>query len=174
MNKIINIYLEQSDKARLANRRIRLVRDEGRREPQYDMDLVFVHDFKTNEIPDDAIYSWTFYSPQNDPIHFYTTAERCKEMVSPDPSYWTKEKLAAIAKIEEKLYTHWDRGEVYGYIVEEWDETQRKWKFIDRSWGMYGEKALFDNLPYKDGDIVCCAENLKYNFENVEMKVNSF
>ena len=108
------IYLKDSDKVRLADYRARIVRETNPREPCDNEDLVFEKVENKEDIPKDALYSW-YFAPMN--VWFFTTADRCKQMVSEDPSYWTKEKLEEFARIEGQLYRNWWNGEVYGY----WD-----------------------------------------------------
>ena len=106
-------------------------------------------------------------------------------MVSEDPSYWTLPKLIEFEKAEKKLYQDWWDGHVYGYVIEKWVEKQRKWMQISSLWGMYGEKDLYDNIGdtidlfYDEVgrvNIPICIddEEMKYEFENTEKKVNEF
>lgn len=188
MSKMFNdtrIYLKDSDKARLADYRARIVRETNPREPCDNEDLVFEKAESKDSIPEDALYSWKFQPYGQDCIWFFTTAERCKKMVSEDPSYWTEEKLKEFAEIEEQLYRDWYDGHVYGIIIEKWDEKQRDWKNVDSHWGMYGANEVYDNLGdeidlhYDEaGEVsipVCVdEEDMKYEFDNVEKKVNEF
>ena len=176
MSKLFNdtrIYLKDSDKVRLADYRARIVRESNPREPCDNEDLVF--EKADGKVPHDAIYSW-YFAPMD--VVFYTTAKRCKKMVSEDPSYWTLPKLSEFAKIEERLYRDWLNGHVYGYIVEKWDAKRREWITTSSSWGMYGSKDLLENLAAEtDGvNIPVCVdeEDMKYEFDNVEKKVNEF
>lgn len=178
MAKLFNdprIYLKDSDKVRLADYRARIVRETNPREPCDNEDLVFEKAKKLEDVPNDALKAWQF-SPTG--IWFFTTAERCKEMVSEDPSYWTKEKLEEFARIEGKLYRDWYDGHVYGYIIEKWDEKRREWMTTSSVWGMYGSKDLLENLATEtDGvNIPICIdeEEMKYEFDNTEKKVNEF
>ena len=181
MAKLFNdprIYLKNSDKVRLADYRARIVRETNPREPCDNEDLVFEKADSKDDINSNALMSWKFQPYGQDYIWFFTTAERCKRMVSEDPSYWTQEKLEQFAKQERKLYEDWYDGHVYGYIIEKWDEKRRKWMTTSSLWGMYGAKDLFDNLATEtDGvSIPVCIDNedLKYDFKNVEMKPNQF
>ena len=74
---------------------------------------------------------------------------------------------------------------MYGVIIEKWDEKQREWKNVDSHWGIYGEKELYDNLVNEidlhydeagEASIPVCVdeEEMKYEFDNVEMRVNAF
>ena len=99
-------------------------------------------------------------------------------MVSKDPSYWTLPKLKEFAEIEHRLYQDWYDGHVYGYIIEKWDSKRREWMTTSSHWGMYGAKDLFDNLATEtDGvNIPVCIdeEEMKYEFDNTEKKINEF
>ena len=133
-----------------------------------------------------TVHRWKFdCNHEHEPIWFFTTAKRCKEMVSKDPSDWTKEKLIEFEKIERRLYQDWWEGHVYGIVVEKWDEKQRKWMTISSLWEMYGEKDVYDNLGNEIDllydevgrvNIPVCIddEEMKYEFDNVEKHPNEF
>ena len=189
MAKLFNdfrIYLKDSDKARLANCRARIVRETNPREPCDNEDLVFEKAEDESFIPKNAIHKWKFdCNHEHEPIWFFTTAERCKKMVSENPSYWTLPKLKEFAEIEHGLYQNWWDGHVYGVVVETWDEKQRKWTPIDAIWGLYREKDVIDRIndeidlltDKRDGaEIPVCIdeEEMKYEFDNTEKKVNEF
>ncbi len=169
----LKIYLKESDKVRLADWRARIVRESNPREPCDNEDLVF--EKADGKVPPKAIYVW-YFAPMG--VTFYTTPERCKEMVSEDPSYWTEKKLKEFAKIEGRLYRDWWNNHVYGYIIEKWDAKRRAWMTMSSLWGMYGSKDLLDNLATEtDGvNIPVCVdeEEMKYEFDNVEMSKNQF
>ena len=183
MSKLSNglrIYLKDSDKVRLASIRARIVRETNPLEPCDNEDLVFEKADK--EVPSEAIYTWHF-APMN--VLFFTTAERCKKLVSEDPSYWTQEKLKEFAEIERQLYMDWYDGHVYGIIVEKWDDTQRKWTTIDSRYGLYGKKEvmyalteendlLYDEINGCTIPICIDEEDMKYEFDNTEKNVNEF
>jgi hypothetical protein len=181
MTKLFNdprIYLKDSDKVRLADYRARIVRETDPREPCDNEDLVFEKVEDEALIPENALYKWKFQPYGHECIWFFTTAERCKEMVSEDPSYWTLPKLKEFAEIEHRLYEDWYSGHVYGYIIEKWDGKQRKWITASSLWGMYGAKDLLENLATEtDGvNIPICIdeEEMKYEFDNTEKVVNEF
>ena len=182
MSKLFNdtrIYLKDSDKVRLADYRARIVRETDPREPCDNEDLVFEKAEDESLIPKNALHKWKFdCNYEHEPIWFFTTAERCKKMVSPDPSYWTFEKLQEFARIEKKLYEDWRDGHVYGIVIEKWDTKRREWMTTSSLWGMYGAKDLFDNLATEtDGvNIPICLddEEMKYDFDNTEKKLNEF
>lgn len=173
MSKKFKIYFKDSDKARLADYRVRIVKEINPREPCDHEDLVF--EKANGKVPSNAIYTW-YFAPMG--VTFYTTTERCKQMVSEDPSYWTKEKLKEFATIEGKFYRYWWEGCVYGYIIEKWGDNRRDWIVRSSMWGCYGKKDLFDNIKDEIGDecIPICIddEEMKYEFDNCETYVNQF
>ena len=181
MSKLFNdtrIYLKASDKVRMADYRARIVRETSPREPCDNEDLVFEKAEDEDHIPENALYKWKFQPYGHESIWFFTTAKRCKKMVAEDPSYWTLPKLKEFAEIERRLYQDWYDGHVYGYIIEKWDEKRREWMTTSSLYGMYGAKDLFENLATEtDGVIIrVCVdeEKMKYEFDNVEMRVNEF
>lgn len=167
------IYLKDSDKVRLADYRARIVRETNPREPCDNEDLVF--EKADGEVPAEAIHTW-YFAPMG--VTFYTTPERCKEMVSEDPSYWTQKKLEEFAKIEGRLYRDWWDGHVYGYIIEKWDAKRREWMHTSSLWGMYGAEELMLHLAEETDGVnvpICIdSEDLKHEFDNVEMRPNQF
>ena len=179
MSNLVKIYLKDSDKARLAACRVRIVKETCPREPCDNEDLVFEKAEDESCIPANALMKWQFNCNfEHEPIWFFTTAERCKKMVSSNPDDWTLEKLVGFMNEEKKLYQDWWDGNVYGFIIEKWDNKQRKWMQTSSLWGMYGAKDLFDNLLDQIGTAsipVCIdSEDMKYDFDNVEKKPNEF
>lgn len=173
------IYLKESDHVRLAECRARIVREESPREPCDNEDLVFEKAEDESLIPADALLSWKFdCNHDHEPVWFFTTAERCKEIVSKDPADWTREKLEWFAKLEKKLYQDWWDGNVYGYIIEKWDEKQCGWKQTSSLWGIYGAEELMESLVEETDGVaipICLdSEDMKYDFDNTEKKVNEF
>lgn len=178
MSKLFNdtrIYLKDSDKVRLADYRARIVRETCPHRPDEYQDLVFVSDKKEKFIPEKVLMSWGLFPTQET---FFTTAERCKQMISPDQSYWTQEKLEFFKNAEMQIWRDWLTGRVYGYIIEKWDAKRREWMTTSSKWGMYGSKDLLENLAAEtDGvNIPVCVdeEDMQYEFNNVESKVNEF
>ena len=176
------IYLKDSDKVRLADWRVRIVREKFPREPRDNEDLVFEKAESKDSIPKDALYVWKFDGPTtswgDEPFWFFTTAERCKKMVSEDPSYWTEEKLKEFAEIEHRLYDDWWCGHVYGYVVEHWDEKRREWMTTSSLWGMYGAEELMSHLAEETDGVsipICVDEDaMNHEFKNVEFHLNQF
>ena len=181
MAKLFNdprIYLKDSDKVRLADYRARIVHEIDPLEPCDTMDLVFEKAEDEALIPENALYKWKFQPYGHECIWFFTTAERCKEMVSEDPSYWTLPKLKEFAEIEHRLYQDWYDSHVYGYIIEKWDAKRREWMTTSSSYGMYGANELLMYLAEETDGVnipVCIdSEEMKYEFDNTEKKVNEF
>lgn len=173
------IYLKDSDKVRLADVHARIVRESNPREPCDNEDLVFRKVEDESLIPANALLKWKFdCNHEREPIWFFTTAERCREMVSKDPSDWTKPKLEEFARIERRIYQDWYDGHVYGYIIEKWDAKRREWMRISSSWGLYGAETLMYNLAEDTDGVsipICLdSEEMKYEFDNTEKKVNEF
>jgi hypothetical protein len=181
MAKLFNdsrIYFKDSDRVRLADYRARIVRESNPRRPDEHEDLVFVSDKKETYVPENVLMSYGVMFPDGTHETFFTTAERCREMVSDDPSYWTKEKLEYFANVEKKLWKQYLANEVYGYVIEKWDENRREWVTTTSLWGMYGPEALLENLASEtDGvNIPICIneEDMKYEFDNCEKTINEF
>lgn len=169
---MLKIYLKDSDVPRLADERIRIVREEAPREPCDNEDLVFERVFDESEIPTNALFMWDFQPIGKDRMFFFTTELRCKEFVSPKPEDWTFDKLKKFAEEEKKLYQDWDQCCVYGWIQEKWNPVQRKWDTVSSTYGYYGAEALLAELKDKTIPVCIDSEDLKYDFDNTEKKVN--
>lgn len=167
------IYLKDSDKARLADVRVRIVRDVNALSPDEYEDLVFDNVEREDDVPANALMKWNVFDGHNT-IWFFTTEERCRKLVSNDPSYWTQQKLQEFANIEKKLWEDWRNGNVYGYIVEEWNAKERKWNEKASLYGLYGAESVLDNILDKCAIICIDSEDMKYDFDNTEKKVNEF
>lgn len=157
----IKIYKTDSENARLANKRLRIVYDRSAERPDKMMDLVFTFTRDEEEVPNDAIYTWDWYdNSDGTTYHFYTTEDRCREMVVEDSSYWSEEKLEKFEEEERSLFEDWASGKVFGYVIEHWDEAQRKFVLEDSLWGMYGVDDLLDNIEdeIEGEDIVVCLD----------------
>lgn len=172
----LKIYLKDSDKSRLADKRVRIIKESDPLEPCRNEDLVFEKADDESLIPADALFKW-YIDMVPGKWWFYTTAERCKKMVSEDPSYWTFEKLQDFALVEKKLYENWRDSYVYGFAVEHWDEKRREWVVDNSLWGMYGKEDVLDNIKSEvNEDIPVCVdeEEMAWEFDNTEKKINEF
>ena len=179
----IRIYLKESDVPHLAKKRIRIIREVNPHEPCDNEDLVFKKASDESLIPANALFKWSIEMP-NGTWWFFTTAERCNKMVSPDPACWTFEKLQEFARIEKRIYESWRDGHVYAFICEKWVNKRRRWEAIDHiHGGMYGAEDLMNNLKdflefneSDDGSLPVCidSEEMKYEFDNCEKSVNEF
>lgn len=167
----MKVFKLGSDDARLADRRVRIVREEQPDEPTEQFDLVFEKAEDEASIPKDAIYKWKFdCSFEHEPIWLFATEERCRKMVSPNPDDWTREKLAGFEKDERKLWQSWWDGDVFGWIREKWDPKKREFVHEASCGGYYGageilraveEEAVdFAEEPSPgEKDIIVCAED---------------
>lgn len=157
--------------ARLADRRVRIVREEQPDDPAEQFDLVFEKAEDKASIPKNAIYRWKFdRNFEHEPIWLFTTKERCRRMVSSNPDDWTKEKLVEFEKDERKLWQSWWDGDVFGWIQERWDPKNREFAHESSCYGYYGmgeilravEEEVIDFAEEPllgEKDIVICAED---------------
>jgi len=166
----MNVYLESAKPARLAKVRCRIVREENPQQPWDWMDMVFkqnvIEDGQEKKWPDDTVWHFTVWF-DGSKTYWYTTKERLLQFFDSDLSHHTHEALKKLEEEEKKILKQYCDGEVFGIIREEWDESNREWKHVDSLFGMYGAESVADcmNDIVKDGDVICCDEEVKYNFD---------
>ena len=162
----MDIYLANGRKARLAGTRLRTVIEEGAAAPWHDSDLVF------NPFASVAAYS-PLYDPEGkqiiaartvsdgqDTLELYTTEERVKELCGDDPKYLTPDGIEKLCWApEKKEILDWLHGKNFGYLVEKWDEKERRFLVIDSLWGMTGVACVLDNIKsdsdHHKPDVIC-------------------
>lgn len=167
----MDVFKLSSDAARLADRRVRIVREKLPDEPAKYFDLVFEKAEDEASIPKDAIYKWKFECNfEHEPIWLFATEERCRKMVSPNPDDWTQEKLVEFEKDERKLWQSWWDGDVFGWIQERWDPKKREFAHESSCYGYYGvdeilravEEEVIDFIKEPipgEKDVATCAED---------------
>ena len=182
----MEVYLVSQKKARLANVRVRIVRDSSAQAPWTNQDLVF--NPRPGDVGEKPIYFPNF--PVDGPAikrelnhngyhyTFYTTVKRIKELCGDDPKFQTPEGIENLCWAPEKdEIQKYLRNECYGFIKEKWNDAERTWECVDKQslWGMIGADELLDNVLYDptglggkdDGSIVVCCDNeLKYEFRS--------
>ena len=151
----IKFISEYDREARLANRRVMLVKDEGL-VPDMHMDLIFhrgpdgnVFGFRLKATYDDYDETFTADSDKIDEelkaCGFKTEAEK-------------REWLEGIKKAEAEMWQAWMDGEVYGLVVQTWDADERQWKCVDAIYGIYGFsqiKMMFEDLDLDGTEVFC-------------------
>ncbi len=143
----IKFISENTNEARLANRRVLLARDESCRAPDKYMDTLF------HPGPGD-VFGFTITSSDRN----YTNAFTCtKEAFQKEfnamnfKSEEDKDKwLDGIKASEKKMWQAYFDGEVYGIFIEEWNNEERRFRTVDALWEIYG----FDDMKANIADIV--------------------
>ena len=162
MKKHIKFISADSREARLADRRVVLVRDYSCRKPNENCDLIF-------QPGHDDVFGFTVkssYDYDNEPITCCASKEKLKEEIDAC-NFKTDEEvnkwLESIKKAEKEMWQHWIDGEVYGLIVEVWDEAERQFKCVDCLYELYGfdeVKESIDDLNTDGTEVFCVDEEL--------------
>lgn len=129
MMKTIRLINETDKAARLANVRLRIVRDMSAYRPDEYEDLIFKYghgEIFGFEVRDSYSKCESFVCCANrkhlmkelDAMNFTTDEQKDK---------WLKE----IREAEKFEYQCWMDGEIYGVIVEKWNEAERNWQYED-------------------------------------------
>lgn len=169
--KIEKIHLSCQRKARLADWRLRIVRDDSPEKPSEHFSSVFA--------PVGELKDWIggqYPSFIADGECFGTSDSRLREQYSKDPKDWTKERLGLVAEREKTIWKAWEDGDCFGVVLERWNEREREWTRYDSLWGAYGAgevQSLVDQVasgsdyPGDESCVLCCDEDCKYCFDVV-------
>jgi len=154
------IYNVNSRIARLASKRVRIVRDTTPREPWKDRDQVCVKTGLPEEVEDTSERCHWF---RVNGVEFVITKDRLRKYFNEDPASWTKEAIQRLAEEDKATIVQYNDGDVFGLVLESWNGAERMWNNDDSIWGMYGDRELLDNLEdfAKDVDVVCCDKDCK-------------
>ena len=161
MKKHIKFISADSREARLADRRVVLVQDHTCRKPNEHCDLIFQpgHD----DVFGFSVRSSYGYDRELEPITCCASKKKLKEEIDAC-GFKTDEEvnkwLESIKKAEKEMWQHWIDGEVYGLVVEVWDEAERQFKCVDCLYELYGfdeVKEAINDLN-TDGTEVFCAD----------------
>ena len=166
----MKIYIESNRKARLVNCRVRIVHDSCYRQPWADMDLIF--NPRTEDVDSAPLYDATTHDEplierKCGALTFYTNKSRIKELCGDDPKFFTDDGIDKLCWGPEKNEIKmWVNGEVFGFVVEHWDEDNRSWKHVDSCFGYYGIDAVLDEVKDIECECICCDDDVKYNIPN--------
>jgi len=162
----MDIYLTTSKTGKLADKRIRIFREENPRPLDDAMDLVFTQE----EIDNPKDTTFTIYG-YNESVTFKTDEERLRDFFDDDPAAWTEEALKKVASEEKALWESYFRGEVYGIALERWNAGEREWTLIDHVlYGCYSVQDAIDNVKdilhqhASESIVVTCEEDCKDDF----------
>lgn len=181
----MEIYNVNSEKARLANVRVRIEKAYGHRPPWSDMDIIF--NPYASSVNDEPLYDpegtlavaeHLVTGCNGDSLMFYATEERIKELCGDDPKFLTPEGLAQIWKEDGSLIKCWMDGHVYWIVLEKWDAGKREFVRIDDEYALYGRdetesliiEMLNSNFTAKEqaGIVVCVDTNECDEFTDVK------
>jgi hypothetical protein len=143
----VKFISEKTKKARLANLRTLLIRDESCQAPDKFMDTIFhpghgeVHGFSVMSSDRNHFETFTCTSEalqkEIDAMNFKSEEDKDK---------WLEDIKAS----EKKMWQAYFDGEVYGIIIQKWNDEEREFKMVDSLWGLYG----FDDMKANIIDIV--------------------
>ena len=143
----VKFISKKTKKARLANRRVLLIRDESCQAPDEFMDTIFhpghgeVFGFKV--VSFDRQFSEVFTC---DKATLQKEIDAMNFKSEEDKEKWLK----GIKESEKKMWQAYYDGDVYGILIQEWNDEDREFNTIDTLWGMYG----FDDVKANIIDVV--------------------
>lgn len=146
----IKFVPENSREARLADKRLLVMRDCLCKAPDDCMDLVFhngngdVFGFKLREN-----YGYETEVFTADRAKVEEKSKACGHKTEAEKLAWLEETKEA----EKKLWQAWMDGEVYGVIVQEWNDSERYWNIVDEHFDLFGWSKLVECL--KDMKLDC-------------------
>lgn len=176
---MFKIYLTQSKKAQTAAVRCR-INKMAITEKQLPYNacsfMVFSRTSNINEIPENAIHSFTENFGKGI-VYFYTTEDICNKCFN-DIGGWDMNTVKEYESVERKIWRNYEAGDVYSYTIEHLDNVDNVWEFDHTYYNLYGAHELFNEIKleldrYHD-IIICTDESNKYDFNNVEMYPDEF
>ena len=158
----IKFVSENSREARLANKRLLIVKDGLCRAPDVSMDLIFhrghgeVWGFKLRES-----YGYETEVFTADRAKVEEESKACGHKTEAEKHAW----LEGIKEAEKKVWQAWMDGDMYGVVIQEWDGSERKWKVVDSAFELFGWNDVVECLKYGDMkldgvEVFCVDEDL--------------
>lgn len=156
----IKFVSEKSREARLADKRLLIMKDGVCRAPDVSMDLIFhrghgeVWGFKLRET-----YGYESEVFTADRAKVEKESKACGHKNKDEMYKW----LDGIKEAEKKLWQAWMDGDMYGIVVQEWNAAERNWKVIDSIFEIFGWSDVVECLKDMklDGiDVFCIDEDL--------------
>lgn len=144
----IKFISEHNRAARLANVRLVLMKDLSGRAPDVNTDLIFhrghgeVWGFKLRETygSETEVFTATREKVEEE-------SKACGHKTEAEKRAW----LEGIKDAEKKMWQAWMDGEVYGIVVQKWDDVERRFHCIDCLYELYGWNDVVAAL--KDMDL---------------------
>lgn len=168
------IYPVSDRKAHMANKRVRIVKDEHARRPHEDQEMLFHisgggygYDPSGSSLGDISLMngltdeSKACFSTTFNGFKVWTTDRRIDRLCGKDAKYHSPEWLQTQVKAEVDEVQAYCDGEACGLIYEEWCDDEREWDTIDSLYGFYTEDAaveaaLAGELGELDPGVVFC------------------
>lgn len=156
----IKLISENDRAARLADKRILIVKDAVCRAPDVSMDLIFhrghgeVWGFKIRATYDDCEEVFTADRAKVD-----EESKACGHKTEEEKRAW----LDGIKKAEAKLWQAWMDGDMYGIVTQVWDAAERGWKCVDSNFEIFGWEDVVEALKDMDKtgvEVFCVDEDL--------------
>ena len=156
----IKFVSENSREARLANKRLLIVKDCVCRAPDVSMDLIFhrghgeVWGFKLRES-----YGYESEVFTADRAKVEEESKACGHKNKDEMYKW----LDGIKEAEKKLWQAWMDGDMYGIVVQEWNDSERNWKVVDSVFEIFGWNDVVEclkDIKLDDIEVFCIDEEL--------------
>ena len=154
----IKLISENDREARLANKRIFIMKDGVCRAPDVSMDLIFhrghgeVWGFKLRET-----YGYEEEVFTADRKKVEEESKACGHKTEEEKRAW----LEGIKNAEKKIWQAWMDGDMYGIVTQVWNEAEREWKCVDAQFEIFGWSDVVEVLKDMDktGVEVFCVDS---------------
>ncbi len=156
----IKLVSEYSREARLANKRLLIVKDSVCRAPDVSMDLIFhrghgeVWGFKLKET-----YGYESEVFTADRAKVEEESKACGHKTEAEKRAW----LEGIKEAEKKLWQAWMDGDMYGIVIQEWNADERNWNVVDSIFEIFGWNDVVEclkDMKLDDIDVFCIDKDL--------------
>lgn len=165
----MNVIKTSDRAARLADKRIRIVRDNDPREPHASSQMLFgilggAYSIKIDDLNAELYNRPRVFEREVDGFKIWTTSDRIDQLCGKDAKYHSDEWLESQIKGELDEVKEFLEGHCYAIMVESWVPEEREWKIESSTYGYTGVKCVLDEVegmlaPEGEG-VVCsdCAE----------------
>lgn len=153
--RTITLINDTDREARMANRRCVILKDPNPCVPDEHEDLIFhrghgeIFGFKVTE-------SYGYES------EIFTATREKIAHEAPADGRIVSEWLNQIRDVEKLMWQKWVDGEIYGIVVQEWNDAERNWKCVECCYQLYGwddvKEQLRTDSSFSEGVDVFCVD----------------
>lgn len=165
----MNVIKTSDRAARLADKRIRIVRDNWQREPHASSQMLFgvlsdAYSVKNDDLNVELYNRPRVFEREVGGFKVWTTSDRIDQLCGKDAKYHSDEWLESQVQGELDEVKEFLEGHCYDIVVESWVPEEREWDTESVMCGYTGVKCVLDEvegmLAPEGAGVVCsdCAE----------------